>query len=267
MYANRLIAVRTALCHPVTQRLFSTAAAPLAYTTSLHTQLAQSFQQALQQLTASTTIAAPAARITPSKQKAADYQCNNALALFKNVQAYNKEHGNTALSAVKSPGTLASSILSHLPATHPSQFTATATPQGFINVTLTPHTVITRLIPFIHHNKLLAISQHDSTAPPHKNVVIDFSSPNIAKQMHVGHLRSTILGETLSRIFEAQGYAVHRINHVGDWGTPFGLLIALLKQTRADFKSNVSADAAHVLFTLCAPKNIESLTFVSVIVD
>lgn len=62
------------------------------------------------------------------------------------------------------------------------------------------------------------------------NVVIDFSSPNIAKEMHVGHLRSTIIGESLCRIHQFCGYDVHRINHVGDWGTQFGMLIAYIKK-------------------------------------
>ena len=63
-----------------------------------------------------------------------------------------------------------------------------------------------------------------------KRVLVDFSSPNIAKNMHVGHLRSTIHGDSICRIFEFMGYEVMRINHVGDWGTQFGMLIAELEQ-------------------------------------
>lgn len=59
-------------------------------------------------------------------------------------------------------------------------------------------------------------------------IVVDFSSPNIAKEMHVGHLRSTIMGEAICRIFEFKGFDVKRVNHVGDWGTQFGMLIAYL---------------------------------------
>ncbi len=62
-----------------------------------------------------------------------------------------------------------------------------------------------------------------------RNIVIDFSSPNIAKEMHVGHLRSTIIGESLARVFEYSGANVSRINHIGDWGTQFGMLIAYIK--------------------------------------
>lgn len=62
-----------------------------------------------------------------------------------------------------------------------------------------------------------------------QKVIIDFSSPNIAKEMHVGHLRSTIIGESLSRLFEFLGFDLLRLNHLGDWGTQFGMLIAHLK--------------------------------------
>uniref|UniRef100_A0A8C8GBV4 Arginine--tRNA ligase, cytoplasmic n=1 Tax=Oncorhynchus tshawytscha TaxID=74940 RepID=A0A8C8GBV4_ONCTS len=61
------------------------------------------------------------------------------------------------------------------------------------------------------------------------HVVVDFSSPNIAKEMHVGHLRSTIIGDSMCRLFEFLGYDVLRLNHVGDWGTQFGMLIAHLQ--------------------------------------
>ena len=66
-------------------------------------------------------------------------------------------------------------------------------------------------------------------------VCVDFSSPNIAKNMHVGHLRSTIQGDSICRIFEFLGYEVLRHNHVGDWGTQFGMLIAELDDTFPNF--------------------------------
>jgi arginyl-tRNA synthetase len=63
-----------------------------------------------------------------------------------------------------------------------------------------------------------------------QRVIVDFSSPNIAKEMHVGHLRSTIIGDCLARILEFQGHDVLRLNHVGDWGTQFGMLITYLRE-------------------------------------
>lgn len=66
-------------------------------------------------------------------------------------------------------------------------------------------------------------------------VIVDFSSPNIAKEMHVGHLRSTIIGESICRLLEYLGHDVLRINHVGDWGTQFGMLIAHLQDKFPDY--------------------------------
>jgi len=63
-------------------------------------------------------------------------------------------------------------------------------------------------------------------------VVVDMSSPNLAKEMHVGHLRSTVIGESIARILEFAGHNVERVNHVGDWGTQFGMLLAHLRATQ-----------------------------------
>ena len=68
-----------------------------------------------------------------------------------------------------------------------------------------------------------------------RRVLVDFSSPNIAKELHVGHLRSTIIGDTTCKIFEFMGNEVYRINHVGDWGTQFGMLTASLYDSYPDF--------------------------------
>jgi arginyl-tRNA synthetase len=65
-------------------------------------------------------------------------------------------------------------------------------------------------------------------------VAVDMSSPNLAKEMHVGHLRSTVIGDCIARILEFGGHEVHRINHVGDWGTQFGMLLAYLRRTQPD---------------------------------
>lgn len=70
-----------------------------------------------------------------------------------------------------------------------------------------------------------------------RHVAVDFSSPNIAKEMHVGHLRSTILGESICRVLEFLGNKVERINHVGDWGTQFGMLIAYLESINPNYSS------------------------------
>ena len=89
---------------------------------------------------------------------------------------------------------------------------------GFINITL-------------KNNYLADILNHCLDQPNIKpqTVVIDYSSPNLAKEMHVGHLRSTIIGDALARLLEYQGHKVVRQNHMGDWGTQFGMLIAELE--------------------------------------
>jgi arginyl-tRNA synthetase len=74
-----------------------------------------------------------------------------------------------------------------------------------------------------------------------QNVVVDFSSPNIAKEMHVGHLRSTIIGDCIARILEFEGHQVLRLNHVGDWGTQFGMLIAYLREAYPDALTTADA--------------------------
>ncbi len=95
---------------------------------------------------------------------------------------------------------------------------------GFINIFLSTHYLAKRLTGMMHND-------HYGIDLPDKKerIIIDFSSPNTAKEMHVGHLRSTIIGDSLARLFEFLGHDVLRLNHIGDWGTSFGMLIAYLK--------------------------------------
>ncbi|TBR36416.1 arginine--tRNA ligase, partial [Marinomonas agarivorans] len=65
-------------------------------------------------------------------------------------------------------------------------------------------------------------------------IVVDYSSPNLAKEMHVGHLRSTVIGDAIVRTLEFLGHNVIRQNHVGDWGTQFGMLLAYMEQLRQE---------------------------------
>ena len=96
---------------------------------------------------------------------------------------------------------------------------------GFINIWLNPR-CLSQLLNEMQQDPHCGVQQRDRDC----RVVIDFSSPNVAKEMHVGHLRSTIIGDCLARVFEYVGYDVLRLNHVGDWGTAFGMLIAYLQQ-------------------------------------
>ncbi|MDF2577253.1 MAG: argS [Chlamydiales bacterium] len=100
---------------------------------------------------------------------------------------------------------------------------------GFINITLSSKYLAQRAFEVLSDDRL------GIPIPDRKQkVVIDFSSPNTAKELHVGHLRSTIIGDCLARLFEFLGHDVLRLNHVGDWGTPFGMLIAYMQEQAAD---------------------------------
>ncbi|XP_052795865.1 arginine--tRNA ligase, cytoplasmic-like [Mya arenaria] len=147
------------------------------------------------------------------KGKFADYQCNSAMSICQKLKA----------QGVKaSPQQIGNAIKDQIPQVDFFEKLEVAGP-GFINVYLSKSYIAQQV------NNLL----RDGVRPPRvmarRRVVIDFSSPNIAKEMHVGHLRSTIIGESISRLLEWVGHDVLRLNHLGDWGTQFGMLIAHLK--------------------------------------
>ena len=89
-------------------------------------------------------------------------------------------------------------------------------------------------------------------------MIVDFSSPNIAKDMHVGHLRSTIMGDSICRVLEFLNHEVLRINHLGDWGTQFGMLIAELNDEFPDFLENPPPIADLVVFYKKAKKRFDN---------
>jgi arginyl-tRNA synthetase len=99
---------------------------------------------------------------------------------------------------------------------------------GFINLTLRPEVLAAEVQRRVGDPRLgVPLAEASGPLAP---VIVDFSSPNIAKEMHVGHLRSTIIGDCLARVLEFRGHPVLRLNHVGDWGTQFGMLITHLKE-------------------------------------
>jgi arginyl-tRNA synthetase len=104
---------------------------------------------------------------------------------------------------------------------------------GFINVTFSTE-FLTSQLASISHDPRLGVPQAEVT----KTVVVDYSAPNVAKEMHVGHLRSTVIGDALVRIHVFLGHDVLRENHIGDWGRPFGMLIEHL----IDLGEDVAAD-------------------------
>jgi len=153
-----------------------------------------------------------------SKSEFGDFQANGALALAKPLQ--------------QAPRQIAAALLAELEAD--DAFGALCLPPqiagpGFLNLTLRPEVLAAAVQRRLGDPRLgvpLAAAGGAGAAP----VIVDFSSPNIAKEMHVGHLRSTIIGDALARVLEFRGQPVLRLNHVGDWGTQFGMLITHLKQ-------------------------------------
>jgi arginyl-tRNA synthetase len=153
----------------------------------------------------------PAIVRSSTDAKFGDYQANGVMALAKELKT--------------DPRKLAEDVVKNLEVDDICGPPEIAGP-GFINLRLKPEFVAANLIGINKDLKRLGIAK---TAHP-KTVVIDFSSPNIAKQMHVGHLRSTIIGDCICRMLEFQGHTVIRQNHIGDWGTQFGMLCALLER-------------------------------------
>ncbi|MDE5096497.1 MAG: arginine--tRNA ligase, partial [Trichodesmium sp. St11_bin5] len=148
--------------------------------------------------------------VSTTNPKFGDYQCNVAMSLAKKLK--------------DKPKAIATQIINNLNINDYFYPPEIAGP-GFINLSLKPEYIENCLETIIKDEKL--------NISPTKNpqqVVIDFSSPNIAKEMHVGHLRSTIIGDSLARVLEFQGHNVLRLNHVGDWGTQFGMLISYLRE-------------------------------------
>ena len=101
-----------------------------------------------------------------------------------------------------------------------------------INFQMTSEFLNKNLLELVKTNNLIK-----PTTTPEK-ILVDFSSPNVAKDLHVGHLRSTIIGDTICRIFEKLGHNVSRINHIGDFGTHFGMLVQHLFDSQPDFEKN-----------------------------
>lgn len=168
----------------------------------LHSWICQALQSKFN-YRATTVAIAPA-----SQRQFGHYQCNEAMKLGPSLKRIPRE--------------VALEIAQYLQTEHSQQIqkVEVAGP-GFINITLSDEFLISRAKSF---SLRTCVSKW-----PYQRVLVDFSSPNTAKEMHVGHLRSTIIGDSLARIFEFIGCEVLRVNHIGDWGTGFGMLIAWLQ--------------------------------------
>lgn len=145
-----------------------------------------------------------------------DYQSNAAMGLAKQITQTSGQKTN--------PRAVAEKIMSALDLTEVGGGEVSVAGPGFINVRLDPKWLAERVNDVIvQPNRGIEPAEHRQT------VVVDYSGPNVAKQMHVGHLRSTIIGDCIARVLDFLGHNVIRQNHIGDWGTQFGMLIALLR--------------------------------------
>ena len=135
--------------------------------------------------------------------KFGDYQCNDALKIAKKAGFRNPREAAQKVIECLSP-----------------EYRAEVAGPGFLNITITPEW-LGHALAALDADAHCGIGQIGAG----KTVVIDYSSPNAAKQMHIGHIRSTVIGNAIDRIYRALGYAVIADNHLGDWGTQFGILI------------------------------------------
>ncbi|MEQ6279456.1 arginine--tRNA ligase [Kluyvera sp. 142053] len=148
-----------------------------------------------------------------AKVQFGDYQANGMMAVAKKLGM--------------APRQLAEQVLSHLDLNGIANKVEIAGP-GFINIFLDPAFLAE------HVSQALKSERLGIAQPQSQTVVVDYSAPNVAKEMHVGHLRSTIIGDAAVRTLELMGHKVIRANHVGDWGTQFGMLIAWLEKQQQD---------------------------------
>ncbi|MBA3815463.1 MAG: arginine--tRNA ligase [Parachlamydiaceae bacterium] len=169
-----------------------------------------------------------------TNDKFGHYQCNSAMKLAKLLQL--------------KPRDIAEAVIQHMDrstsAAHkfPMIGQLSIAGPGFINITLDLH-----FLSHYVHAMLISPTLGINKLETPKRLIIDFSSPNTAKEMHVGHLRSSIIGDCLARLFEFLGYDVLRLNHIGDWGTAFGMLIAYMKEQAPQVVSGEqSTDLTHL---------------------
>ncbi|WP_410500243.1 arginine--tRNA ligase [Chitinibacter sp. S2-10] len=154
---------------------------------------------------------APAVIQSSGKPEFGDFQANGVMGAAK--------------AAKTNPRELAAKVVAALDLAGIADKVEIAGP-GFINIHLAPSFLAQRL-DAARADDALGIAK-----PASQKVMVEYSSPNLAKEMHVGHLRSTIIGDAIARVLSFAGHDVQRCNHVGDWGTQFGMLVAYLVETR-----------------------------------
>ncbi|MDG1027075.1 MAG: arginine--tRNA ligase [Gammaproteobacteria bacterium] len=163
--------------------------------------------------------------ITASKPEFGDYQSNGVMSIAKKIGCKPRELANLVVEAIAAQ---ASPLIERLEVAGP----------GFINIHLSDAALIQRA------NEIEGdLGKLIPPADAPEKIVVDYSSPNLAKEMHVGHLRGTIIGDCLARVLERQGHEIIRQNHVGDWGTQFGMLISYMRElgeTKGDLPTQLA---------------------------
>ena len=172
------------------------------------------------------------ADVRPADARFGEFQANGVLPYAKKTKANPRALGEKLMAALKECEGLPS-----------ADVVIEIAGPGFINLKFTPQFYHGWLRHLSGRETLRNAASHAHTG---KTVVVDFSSPNSAKQMHVGHIRSTVIGEALGRILEYQGARTHRDNHIGDWGTQFGILIMAIQH----FDASLDADAPDAIAQL-----------------
>jgi arginyl-tRNA synthetase len=172
--------------------------------------LKESFAQALVAAFGNEMAGTDPILVPASNPKFGDYQANVAMSLAKRLGM--------------APRAIAEKILQHLDVGAVCE-PPTVAGAGFINLTLKTEYLEAQL-------KAIQADERLGIAPVQnpQRVIVDYPSPNIAKEMHVGHLRPSVIGDAIARILEFIGHDVLRLSHIGDWGTPFGMLIAYVKE-------------------------------------
>jgi arginyl-tRNA synthetase len=158
-----------------------------------------------------------------------DYQFNAAMIVFSKLK------GRPGFD-MRTPNETATKIVNYLPPMSELSWLTNSIQvvknMFYINIVISPQFLNDRVSLYANINVLEGQHIPPPLLPTYR-AIIDFSSPNIAKEMHVGHLRSTIIGDCISRILEYVGHDVLRVNHVGDWGTQFGMLLQYLAEDTA----------------------------------
>ncbi|MEO0769387.1 MAG: arginine--tRNA ligase [Cyanobacteria bacterium J06649_4] len=176
-----------------------------------------------------------------------EYQARDPLLVSTNNPKFGDYQANVAMSLAKplknNPRAIASQIAENLDVSDFCEPPSIAGP-GFINFKLKTD-YLEQQLKAMHGSDRLGIAK----ANPPLKIIADYPSPNIAKEMHVGHLRPAVIGECFARVLEFLGHDVMKVSHVGDWGTPFGMLIAYLQEAYPDPQAAAQASTSGDLAT------------------